>query len=63
VVRTEIDASGDNLLSGQLWDVSRSGAFISPGRNVFNELKNAKVPLRIRSNLGAKVVERESTIC
>ena len=62
VVRTEIHASEDKLFSGQLWDVSRSGACISLGRNVFKELKGAKVLLRIRSNLGAKAVERESTV-
>ena len=62
VVRTEIHAFGDKLFSGQLWDVSRSGACISLGRNVFKELKDAKVLLRIRSNLCTKVVERESTV-
>ena len=63
VVRAEIDSPEDMLYCGQLWDVSRSGACISLGRNVFKELKDAKVLLRIRSNLGAKVVERESRVC
>jgi hypothetical protein len=62
VVRTEIHASGDKLFSGQLWDVSRSGACISLGRNVFKEPKDAKVLLRICSNLCTKVIERDSTV-
>ena len=63
VVRAEIDGPEDTLYCGQLWDVSRSGACVSLGWNIFKELKNAKVLLRIRSSLGAKVVERESTVC
>jgi len=50
------------MFSGQLWDVSRSGASISLGRNSFKLLKGAKVLLRLRSRHGPEMVEHESTV-
>jgi len=62
VVRAEIHAPEDKMFSGQLWDVSRSGASISLGRNSFKLLKGAKVLLRLRSRHGPEMVEHESTV-
>jgi hypothetical protein len=50
------------MVSGQLWDISRSGASISLGRNAFRVLKGTKVLLRLRSRHGPEMVEHESSV-
>ena len=62
VVRAEIDGPEDTLYSGQLWDVSRSGASISLGRNSFKLLKGTEIQLRLRSRHGPEVVTMPSTV-
>jgi len=62
VVRAEIDGPEDTLYSGQLWDISRSGASISLGRKTFNVLKGTKIQLRLRSRHGPEVVTMSSTV-
>ena len=62
VVRAEIHMGEDQVFSGQLWDISRSGASISLGRNSFRVLKGAKVMLRLRSRHGPEEVMKESSV-
>ena len=62
VVRAEIDGPDGTLYSGQLWDISRSGASISLGRNGFKVLKGTEVALRLRYRHGPDVVSTPSTV-
>jgi hypothetical protein len=62
VVRAEIDGPEDSLYAGQLWDISRSGASISLGRNSFNVLKGTEIQLRLRSRHGPEAVTMLSTV-
>lgn len=62
VVRAEIDGADGTVYSGQLWDISRSGASISLGRNSFRMLKGTEIELRLRSRSSAGVVTIPSTI-
>lgn len=62
VVRAEINGPADTLYSGQLWDISRSGASISLGRKNFNVLKGTKIQLRLRSRHGPEAVNIPSTV-
>ena len=62
VVRVEIDGPDQTLYSGQLWDISRSGASISLGRKTFKVLKGTEVQLRLRSRHGPEVETMTSTV-
>ena len=62
VVRAEIDVPEDTLYSGQLWDISRSGASISLGRKSFEVLKGTEIQLRLRSRHGPEAVTMPSTV-
>jgi hypothetical protein len=62
VVRAEIDGPEDTLYSGQLWDISRSGASISLGRKSFKVLKGTEIQLRLRSRHGPEAVTMPSTV-
>jgi len=62
VVRAEINGPEDTLYSGQLWDISRSGASISLGRKAFNVLKGTEIQLRLRSRHGPEAVTMTSTV-
>ena len=62
VVRAEITVPEDTLYTGQLWDISRSGASISLGRINFNVLKGTEIQLRLRSRHGPEAVSMPSTV-
>ena len=62
VVRAEIDGADGTVYSGQLWDISRSGASISLGRNSFRMLKGTEIELRLRSRNSADVVTIPATV-
>jgi hypothetical protein len=62
VVRAEIDGPDGTLYSGQLWDISHSGASISFGRNTFEVPKETEVQLRLRSRHGPELVTMTSTV-
>ena len=52
----------DTLYTGQLWDISRSGASISLGRINFNVLKGTEIQLRLRSRHGPEAVTMPSNV-
>ena len=61
-MRAEIDGGDDTLYAGQLWDISRSGASVSLGRNSFHELKGSEVRLMLRARQGAGAITMASTV-
>jgi len=62
MVRAEIDGPDGTLYSGQLWDISRSGAAISFGRKTFEVPKESEVQLRLRSRHGPEIVAMLSSV-
>jgi len=57
-----MDGPEDTLYSGQLGDISRSGASISLGRQTFNGLKGTEIQLRLRSRHGPEAVTMSSIV-
>jgi c-di-GMP-binding flagellar brake protein YcgR len=62
MVRAEINGVDGTLYSGQLWDISRSGASISLGRNSFHEVQGSEVRLMLRSRQGSGAINMASTV-
>ena len=62
MMRAEINGVDGTLYSGQLWDISRSGASISLGRNSFHEVQGSEVRLMLRARQGAGAITMASTV-
>jgi len=62
MVRAEINGVDGTLYAGQLWDISRSGASVSLGRNSFHEIQGSEVQLKLRSRQSAGAITMASTV-
>jgi hypothetical protein len=62
IMQAEIDGPDNTIYSGQLWDISRSGASICLGRKIFNVLNGTEIQLRLRSRQSPEVVTMPSNV-